>query len=121
MKYRKKPLVVEARQVTGNSAAEVARWCDGELKLSGAAPPQHADLHVPLALERHLDAVEALLAPGPFLLGPQPWLCDFAMFGQLRFLGFAPAGVAVLARRPALGAYVERMRQVCRPVADAPR
>jgi glutathione S-transferase len=65
-------------------------------------------------LKRHLDAAEALLADRPFLLGQQPWLCDFALFGELRFLGFAPAGAAALAERPALLAFGERVRQQAR-------
>jgi glutathione S-transferase len=65
-------------------------------------------------LARHLDAAESLLADGPFLLGARPWLCDFALFGELRFLGFAPVGAAALAARPALAEYMARMRQVCR-------
>jgi glutathione S-transferase len=70
-------------------------------------------------LERHLDAAAALLADRPFLLGNEPWLCDFALFGELRFLGFAPAGAAALARRPVLAAYQERMRGVARVGAAA--
>lgn len=70
-------------------------------------------------LERHLDAVETLLTDGPYLLGARPWLCDFAMFGQLRFLAFAPAATAMLAHRPVLASYVERIRQVCRLAAPS--
>jgi glutathione S-transferase len=66
-------------------------------------------------LARHLDAAEALLAESPFVLGTEPWLCDFALFGELRFLGFSPVGTAALAQRPALLAYMERVRQACRP------
>lgn len=64
---------------------------------------------------RHLDAADALLGSGPFLLGDRPWLCDFALFGQMRFLGFAATGAAALAGRPLLQAYSERVRQACRP------
>jgi glutathione S-transferase len=67
-----------------------------------------------LDLARHLDAAESLLADGDFLLGTRPWLCDFALFGELRFLGFAPAGAAALADRTALVEYMNRMRQACR-------
>lgn len=61
-------------------------------------------------LLRHLQAVQALLGDGPFLLGAQPWLCDFALFGQLRFLNFDPQGAALLAERPALVDYVARVK-----------
>lgn len=70
--------------------------------------------HVESDLARHLDAVEALLADAPFLLGGRPWLCDFALFGQLRFLGFSPRGAAALAQRPALEAHMARVRDACR-------
>lgn len=32
MKYRKKPVVIEAMQFTEESAEKVASWCDGELE-----------------------------------------------------------------------------------------
>ncbi len=78
---------------------------------TGRKPAAHLDAD----LRRHLDAAEALLGPGGFLLGDRPWLCDFALSGQLRFLGFAPAGAAALAQRPALLAFSERVRQACKP------
>ncbi len=70
--------------------------------------------HLAADLTRHLDACEALLQGRPFLLGQRPWLCDFALFGELRFLGFSPVGAAALAGRPALGDYVARVRQWCK-------
>lgn len=71
-------------------------------------------------LVRHLDAAEALLVDGPFLLGHRPWLCDFALFGELRFLGFSPVGAAALASRPALGAYMDRVRAQSRSPSETP-
>ena len=88
------------------------RLIAGQVKGQGTgrktAQQQAADL------ARHLDAAESLLTDRPFLLGEQPWLCDFALFGELRFLGFAPAGAAALAGRPCLADYMERVRQACR-------
>ncbi|MCL6741109.1 glutathione S-transferase family protein [Sphingomonas sp. RB56-2] len=48
--------------------------------------------HVRRDLDRHLDAIEALLKPGPYLLGDAPYLCDFALLGQLRYLKSTPVG-----------------------------
>lgn len=31
MKYRKKPVVIEARQITRENRVEVSKWCNGEL------------------------------------------------------------------------------------------
>ena len=52
--------------------------------------------HVRADLERQLAAVEALLRPGPFLLGARPYLCDFALFGQLVYLSRTPVGAACM-------------------------
>ena len=40
--YRKKPVVIEAMQFTGDNAAEVAAWCGGQIvsaDCSGDGPP----------------------------------------------------------------------------------
>ena len=68
-------------------------------------PPEH----VARDLERHAEAVERLLTPGPYLLGDQPYLCDFALWGQLVYLNWTPVGGRALERRSAIGAYIERM------------
>ena len=69
-------------------------------------PPEH----VARDLQRHLDAVEALAAPGPYLLGDRPYLCDFALWGQLNYLDRTPVGGAAIKARAAIGAYLARMR-----------
>lgn len=65
--------------------------------------------HVARDLERQLDAVEGLLTPGPYLLGDKPYLCDFAIWGQLNYLDWTPVAGKAIARRPAIGAYLDRM------------
>lgn len=111
-----------------NAAAVRARFAPGPLghlvwrhyralitrQLHGQGTGRKSAAHRAADLARQLDAAQALLADRLFLLGAQPWLCDFALFGELRFLGFAPAGTEALAARPLLGAYVERVRQACR-------
>jgi glutathione S-transferase len=66
--------------------------------------------HVRRDLERHLDAVEQLVRPGLYLLGERPYLCDFAMLGQLTYLGRTPEGSRRLAARPAIQHYLQRLK-----------
>ena len=66
--------------------------------------------HVRADLERHLDAAEGLLAPGPFLLGAEPALCDFAVMSQLVYLSRTPAGRPRVEARPAIGRYLAAMK-----------
>ena len=73
---------------------------------TGRKPPER----IAADLERELDAVDAMVAPSPYLLGGQPMLCDFALMGQLVYLSRTPKGGRALARRPGIGAYLERMR-----------
>ena len=83
--------------------------------------------HVAKDLERHLEAIEAILSrsvsggqasismePGPFLLGDQPYLCDFALWGQLNYLNRTPVGKAAIAGRAAIGTYLERISALSR-------
>jgi glutathione S-transferase len=79
----------------------------GQLRGQGTLrkPPDH----VARDLDRHLDAVEALLNPGPFVLGSRPYLCDFALWGQLVYLDRTPVGGAAIAKRPAIGEFLKRV------------
>lgn len=60
-------------------------------------------------LERNLDAIERLLAPGPFLLGDKPYLCDFAVWGQLEYLRRTPAGGRALKGRDRVVAFLRSL------------
>jgi glutathione S-transferase len=64
--------------------------------------------HVARDLERNLDAVEGLLTPGPYALGDQPFLCDFALWGQLNYLNRTPVGGKAIAERPRIADYLRR-------------
>lgn len=66
-------------------------------------PPEH----VRRDLDRHLDAIDALLRPGPFLLGQRPYLCDFALWGQLNYLSRTPVGGAAIRGRKAIRAFLD--------------
>jgi len=65
--------------------------------------------HVRRDLERHLDAVEGLLGTKPYLLGELPFLCDFALWGQLNYLQRTPVGGRAMQSRTAIGQYLGRM------------
>ena len=79
-------------------------------QVRGQGTARKPDAHVRADLERHLDAAEGLLAPGPFLLGARPALCDFAVMSQLVYLARTPAGKPRVEARPALTGYLERMK-----------
>ena len=66
--------------------------------------------HVRRDLERHLDAIEAMLAPGPYLLGDKPYLCDFALWGQLNYIDRTPVGGEAIKGRAAIGAFLGRFK-----------
>ena len=65
--------------------------------------------HVLRDLRRQLDAVELLVSQDDFLLGDRPFLCDFALWGQLTYLRRTPVGGAEMADRPATRVYLERI------------
>jgi glutathione S-transferase len=73
---------------------------------TGRKPPERVDAD----LRRELEAVEGLLAPGPFLLGEQPFLCDFAVAAQLVYLSRPPRSKALMEGRTVVHAYLDRMR-----------
>jgi glutathione S-transferase len=65
--------------------------------------------HVERDLDRNLDAAERLLSRGPYALGARPYLCDFALWGQLNYLNRTPVGREAIGRRKALVEFVERI------------
>lgn len=65
--------------------------------------------HVRRDLERHLDAIEGMLAARPYLLGDRPYLCDFALWGQLNYLNRTPVGGQAIKPRQTIGSYIARM------------
>jgi glutathione S-transferase len=71
---------------------------------------QTSTARVQAALAQQLDTVVDLLGDAPFLLGERAWLCDLALFGQLRFLALAPGAQAALAARPLLHDYTARVK-----------
>lgn len=70
--------------------------------------------HIERDLARHLKAAERMLEGRRFLLGDEPLLCDFALFGQLTFLLRSVASAPFVKQCPALMRYVDRMRVISR-------
>lgn len=77
-------------------------------QLRGQGTLRKTPQHIARDLERNLDAVECLVSPGPYVLGDTPYLCDFALLGQLKYLSRTPVGHAAIASRERVQAYVER-------------
>lgn len=45
-KYVKKPLYVQAVQITKENFEEIAEWCQGEIKNENASNPQHRYIYI---------------------------------------------------------------------------
>jgi glutathione S-transferase len=78
-------------------------------QLRGQGTLRKTPQHIASDLERNLDAIEQLLTPGPYALGDTPYICDFALWGQLKYLIRTPVGRAAIASREQVRAYLERM------------
>lgn len=70
-------------------------------------------------LDRNLDAVQGLLTPGPFVFGKQPYLCDFALWGQLEYLRRTPVGGRALKGRDRIVDFLRRL--ATKPAESAKR
>lgn len=68
-------------------------------------------------LARNLAAAADLLIPGPFLLGGQPHLCDFALMGQLTYLMRPPLTRAMVQAHAPLTDFLAAMRALRRTPA----
>lgn len=62
-------------------------------------------------LERHLEAIEALLRDRAFLLGESPYLCDYALASQLGYLTLAPKTETMLAPYPSTARFLAELRE----------
>lgn len=80
----------------------------GQLKGQGTLRKPGA--HVRADLERQLAAITALVEPGPFLLGERPYLCDFALLGQLLYLGRTPVGAVEMQRHEPIAGFMAAMK-----------
>ncbi len=71
-------------------------------------PPEH----IRSDLQRHLEALAALVQGKDYMLGPQPYLCDFALLGQLVYLNRTPVGARLIAGHEAIVRYLDRMKNL---------
>ena len=63
---------------------------------------------------KQMASVASLVSVTPFLMGEQPYLCDFAVVAQVVYLSRAPTTAAMIAAQPALTRYVETMKALTR-------
>lgn len=82
-------------------------------QLKGQGTLRKAPENVRRDLERSLDATEQLLTPGPYVFGEMPYLCDFALWGQLKYLSRTPVAGASISERPAILSFIERLDARC--------
>ncbi len=106
---RRQPPALFGLDLLGRIAYRAYLWRI-RLQLRGQGTGRKTPAHIEADLLRHLEHANALLADGPFLFGEQPWLCDFALFGQLAFLLRAHASRGFVKAHPRLLDFVERMR-----------
>jgi glutathione S-transferase len=66
------------------------------------------------SLARALEALAVRLSSRDYLLGDQPYLCDFAVMGQLVYLVRTPAGARAIGDSPTVTRYLERMKSLRR-------
>ena len=78
-------------------------------QLKGQGTLRKSPDHVARDLKRNLEAIEALLRLGPYLLGKQPYLCDFAIWGQLEYLRGTPVGGTALNGRDRIVKFLRRL------------
>jgi glutathione S-transferase len=84
-------------------------------QLHGQGTSRKPPAHALTDLRRHLEAIAGLIQSNRFVLGAQPYLCDFALFGQLVYLGRTPVGSQELRKHPAIEAYIARMKALRAP------
>jgi glutathione S-transferase len=63
-----------------------------------------------VASAKVLDALEALTASDSFVVGPSTSLADFHLGAMIAYFALSPRGAALLAERPRLSAWWQRMR-----------
>lgn len=115
-----KPMV---RKAFGSTPLGVAarlfyqRRIAAQLRGQGTGRKSHAQITADL--QREFAALAALLEGQPFLLGDEPYLCDFAVNAQLVYLSRPPGSAELLREFAGLHAYMARMKAL-RPVPAAP-
>ena len=118
---RGKPMV---RRAFGSSPLGIAArlFYQGRIaaQLRGQGTGRKSLAQITTDLEREFNALTAMLAGQPYLLGQTPYLCDFAVNAQLVYLSRPPASAEILREFSELGSYVDRMKAL-RAVTPAER
>jgi glutathione S-transferase len=83
-------------------------------QLRGQGTARKPAEHVRSDLERHIDAAHGLLDGRTFVLADAPLLCDFALAAQLIYLRRTPVGKPLVEARPAIVAFLDRMKSLRR-------
>lgn len=83
-----------------------------ERQLRGQGTGRKTLAHLSADLNREFASLSAMLAEQPFLLGDQPYLCDFAVNSQLVYMSRPPGSAEILAQYSVLGAYMDRMKHL---------
>jgi glutathione S-transferase len=78
-------------------------------QLAGQGTLRKSPEHLRADLERNLEAVELMLDGRPRVLGHEPFLCDFALWGQLNYLNRTPVGHRAIEGHERVAAYVASM------------
>ncbi len=81
-------------------------------QMKGQGTLRKSPEHVLSDLKRQISAIENLLEPGPFLLDEAPYLCDFALLGQLVYLQRTPVGGRLLESNPPITRFRNAMKTV---------
>jgi glutathione S-transferase len=81
-------------------------------QLRGQGTGRKSIEHLRRDLDRHLDAIESLIEGREFFVVDTPMLCDFSMLGQLLYLNRTPVGGKAMQGRPAIRAFLERMKEL---------
>jgi glutathione S-transferase len=71
-----------------------------------------SDAQVLAEIQRHLDALVDWLGEGPWLVGQAITVADLAVFAQLDRVRGTDEGGRMIASRPALGAWMDRVAAV---------
>ena len=90
----------------------IACWTDESLGTALQVHLQQASLQSLHQLKGHLSHADALLEDPPFLLGLHPWLCDFALLGQLSVMSQHAGTRNLLKPHLHLQAFLGRLREL---------
>lgn len=81
-----------------------------ERQLHGQGMSRKSPEQIYVELHRTLASIEGMLTDRSYLLGDGPFLCDFALMGQLVYLQRAPVTSNLLERWPATQHFLHRMK-----------